>query len=170
MISVKKNKHAEGFTLLEVMLTVVLLAIGFLIAAKMQVHSLRSSQSSQMQANALLISSEIMDKMRNNPAGVENGHYDNKSTSADTVTPCEASGCTPAQLAAQDLFELSAHFVDVRGMGTGYIPSLPGVSATAPASATISDPVDDVYTISINWQGFVEGNSTAETLAIKFIP
>jgi len=165
------NKSQErGFSLLEVLITIVLLAIGFLIAAKMQIHSLRSSQSAQMQVNAQQISSEIMDKMRNNLQGVAAGAYDGKTTSNAAATPCATAGCTPAQLAAKDLYEWSAHFVDVRGIGSAYLPSLPGESATIPATGSISAPVDGVYTINIDWQGFSEGHAMAETLSVKFIP
>jgi len=165
------NKAQErGFSLLEVLITIVLLAIGFLIAAKMQVHSLRSSQSAQMQVNAQQISSEIMDKMRSNPEGVANGVYDGKTTSNAAATPCASAGCTPAQLAAKDLYEWSAHFIDVRGIGDTYLPSLPGAGASKPAKGSISAPVDGVYTISIDWQGFSDGQSHVETLAVKFIP
>jgi len=170
MNTLQKMSNDDGFTLLEVLLTVVLLSLGFLVAGKMQIHSLRSSQTSHMQANALLISAEIMDKMRNNLAGVEAGHYDSKTTSKLGLTRCGVNGCTPAQLAAQDLYEWSAHFVDVRSLGTDFSPSLPGVSPTEPAWGAISAPTNDVYTISINWQSFSDGESSAETLSVNFIP
>jgi len=163
-------KQQQGFSLLEVMITIFLLAIGFLVAAKMQAHSFRSSQSAQMQAYALQISSEIMDKMRNNPIGVANGAYSGKTTSATAATQCANTGCTPAQQASQDLFEWSAHFIDVRGIGASFVPSLHGASDTQPATGSISEPVDDVYTINIDWQGYSDGNLVAENLVIKFIP
>lgn len=167
---VKTIKKQRGFSLLEVLLTVVLLSIGFLVAAKMQIQGLRSSQSSQLHAKALLLSSEIMDKMHNNPIGVENGNYDDKTTSTAIAVACGATGCTPTQLASKDLFEWSSHFVDARGVGDDYIPTLPGASSTAPATGKISAPVNDVYTISVSWQGFTAGQSVSESLSVKFVP
>jgi len=166
----KTPKQQHGFSLLEVLLTVVLLSIGFLVAAKMQIQGLRSSQSSQLHAMALLLSSEMMDKMRSNPAGVENGSYSNKTTSTATALPCSTSGCTPTQLASRDLFEWSTLFVDARGIGAKFSPTLPGTSATTPATGSISEPVNDVYTISVSWLGFDDGQAVTESLSMKFIP
>ncbi len=167
---ISRMRQEGGFSLLEVLITIILLAIGFLVAAKMQVHSLRSSQSAQMQANAIQISSEMMDKMRNNPIGVANGNYSGKTTSVGGAVLCATTGCSPAQLASQDLFEWSAHFIDVRKMGDSYLPSLPGAGADAPATGSISEPVNDVFTISIDWQGFTDGNAVAENFTVRFVP
>lgn len=162
--------NARGFSLIEVLTTVVLLAFGFLVAGKMQIQSLRSSQSAQMQTNALQISAEMMDKMRNNPVGVANGLYDGKKTSSVAPVTCSNTGCTPAQLASKDLFEWSAHFIDLRSIGTDFQPMLPGVDAEKPASASISEPTDGVYTISVDWQGFEDGEFVPKSLVLNFIP
>lgn len=161
---------ARGFSLIEVLITVLLLAIGFLVAAKMQITSLSSSQSAQMQTNAMQISAEMMDKMRNNPVGVADGLYDGITTSSVAPVTCPNSGCTPAQLASKDIFEWSAHFIDLRGIGAGFQPSLPGADINQPASASISQPVDGVYTIRVDWQGFVDGESVPESFVSNFIP
>ena len=166
----RNRKQEAGFSLIEVLLTIVLLAIGFLVAGKMQVQGLRGSQAARMQASALEISAEMMDKMRNNPTGVANGEYDGKTTSAAAATTCPTSGCTPAQQAAKDLHEWSAHFIDVRNVGDDYLPSLPGTSETNPATASISNPVDDVYTIRVDWQVFSQGALVPESFVVSFIP
>ncbi len=166
----RRRSAQRGFSLIEVLVTVVLLSIGFLTTAKMQVSALRSNQSSLLNSKAVLLSAEIMEKMRNNPVGVENGNYSNKTTSGANAAPCGAAGCSPAQLAARDLFEWSAHFMDVRGVGNGYLPTLPGVSATQPATGSISNPIDGVYTISISWQGLIDGEPVPESFSAKFIP
>jgi len=47
---------------------------------------------------------------------------------------------------------------------------LPGAGADAPATGSISEPVNDVFTISIDWQGFTDGNAVAENFTVRFVP
>jgi len=74
----KHSQKQKGVGLLEILITVLLLSIGFLAAAKMQVQGMRFSQSAYIEAQAYFMISDMMDRMRSNAKGVRAKHYDNK--------------------------------------------------------------------------------------------
>lgn len=91
--------HARGFTLIEVLISMVILAIGLLGLAAMQAVSLRDNLDSYNYQQATLLAYEMQDRIR------ANGVYwtENSSVTASENTTCDASpGCTAAQLAAND--------------------------------------------------------------------
>lgn len=168
-VTSKSNAYQKGVSLIEVLITVVVMAMGFLASAQMQVQGLRSNMNSQYQSQALLLAGEIMDRMHDNADGVAAGHYDSKNTGTSTDPNCTATGCTAAELAALDLFNWSANLIALRGE-TGFIPRLPKDSSGSPASGSISSPNDGVYTITLNWKEPVSGTETLQSLAVNFAP
>ncbi|MDM8347607.1 type IV pilus modification protein PilV [Pseudomonas sp. sp1636] len=58
--------HTEGFTLIEVMIAVVILAIGLLGMATLMTQSLQSSESAYSRGQASLLAYDIIDRMRAN--------------------------------------------------------------------------------------------------------
>ncbi len=161
-------RAVRGVGLIEVLVAVIVVSIGFLAAASLQIQGMRSNLDSKQRAQALLLVGEMMDRMRNNPAGVAAGSYDDKGTGALTAPACRATGCGPSDLAALDLYEWSAKLRPLDG-DAGFVPVLPGAGADY-AEGSISDPVGGVYTITLAWQGFVDGESSDQTLSLSFQP
>lgn len=58
--------HSQGFTLVEVMVAVVILAIGLLGMATLMMSSLQSSESAYSRSQASLMAYDILDRMRAN--------------------------------------------------------------------------------------------------------
>lgn len=56
----------EGFTLIEVMIAVLVLGVGLLGFALLQVNSLRMSQSANYRTQATNLATELLDQMRSN--------------------------------------------------------------------------------------------------------
>ena len=111
MIIANKQKQS-GVGLIEILISVILLSIGFLAAAKMQVEGMRNSQSAYYQSQAYFIAADIIDRMRANLPGVRDGHYDDAEISSTVTSPgCDTSTsiCSPEQIAQQDLYEWSSH-------------------------------------------------------------
>lgn len=65
----------RGITLIEVMVSVLLLTIGLLGAAAVQLSAARNNQSAFEQAQVAVQVQGMLDAMRNNPAGVTGGSY-----------------------------------------------------------------------------------------------
>ncbi len=80
------SRH-KGIGLIEILIAVVIMSLGFLAAARMQVEGMRFSQSAYYQSQAYFLASDMIDRMRSNITGVENGYYDDQATSSEADDP-----------------------------------------------------------------------------------
>ncbi|MGB5261738.1 MAG: type IV pilus modification protein PilV [Gammaproteobacteria bacterium] len=64
-----------GLTLLEVMITLLILSVGLLSLAALQTRALRLAETAGMQDRAMRLVRDISERMRGNPAGVQHGDY-----------------------------------------------------------------------------------------------
>ena len=155
----------RGITLIEVLVTVVILSIGFLAAARMQVEGMRYSQSAYHQAQAYFMASDMIDRMRANPEGARDGFYDGMVTAAGLADRnCDVAACNVSSLAEQDLFDWSAYIHQPAGGGVASLPSSDGVTARG----TITSLGDDQYSIVIRWSELVGGEDVAQFLTLNF--
>ena len=100
------KKFSSGFTLMEVLVALAVLSIGLLGMAGMQLFSLKSSHNAYLQSQASYFAYDLIDKMRANSVGYDNGGYDSTiSSMPGGVTNCQTTTatCTPDQLAAFEL-------------------------------------------------------------------
>jgi type IV pilus assembly protein PilV len=97
-------RAARGMTLIEVLIAIVIFAIGLLGIASLQVSGLRYTKASQARATAAIQAENLIDRMRANPIGVNNGLYFNLEQVADPsgLPPCAGADCTPEQIATYD--------------------------------------------------------------------
>jgi type IV pilus assembly protein PilV len=66
----------RGGTLIEVLVSVLVLSIGLLGAAALQASAMRNNQSSYEHAQMTVLTQGMLDSMRNNLAGVTAGEYE----------------------------------------------------------------------------------------------
>ena len=111
-----KNKfhRSAGFSLLEVLVALVVLSIGLIGVAAVQVSSLKFTQTSQQRSMASNQLASMTERMRSNLSGVRQGFYAFSfpyasipgavpaAVSASVPHPCSGQ-CSPATLAQQDL-------------------------------------------------------------------
>ena len=71
------SSRQSGFTLIEVLVTAVILTIGLLGLAGLQYNSLQGNQGAQMNTVAVLQALDAADRLRSNPVGVASNEYDN---------------------------------------------------------------------------------------------
>lgn len=140
-----------GFTLIEVLVSVLILLVGMLGVVGMQMLSLQANQGAYFRSQAVYIASEILDAMRANPTAVADyvGTYPTDGGGANTVPAdpsCQgALGCTPQQAAEQDVHFWARHFADVDNLvGATFRPSIPNARAIVTANG-------DQYTVQVNW-------------------
>jgi len=114
------NKKSHGFSLLEVLISVVILSIGLLGMAGIQLKGLSSNNSANIRTQATLLANDLAERMHANPLGARNPtgaaantNYDNMdfnsvNCAADPNPYCSrtsaatADSCTPAQMAQFD--------------------------------------------------------------------
>jgi type IV pilus assembly protein PilV len=63
-------------TLVEVLVTLVLISIGLLGVAALQLTSLKNNQESYVRSQAAMLAADILDRMRSNQTGFKAGDYD----------------------------------------------------------------------------------------------
>lgn len=97
-----------GFNLIEVMISLVVISIGLLGTAALQMTSLQQNQSAYYRSQATLLAYDIADRMRANMDEVATGNY--FAASGAISAACinysgSASGCTSENMASHDIGE-----------------------------------------------------------------
>lgn len=95
-ISVKKSSAQRGATLIEVLVAMLILSVGLLGLAGMQMTALKSNQSAYYRSQATVLAYDIIDRMRANRADALNGVYD-IALKNEACDPMLASSGTLAQ-------------------------------------------------------------------------
>lgn len=65
----------RGFTLVEILVTLVLISVGLLGIAALQLTTLRGNQDSYVRSQASVLAGDILDRMRVNPFDFRDGLY-----------------------------------------------------------------------------------------------
>jgi type IV pilus assembly protein PilV len=119
----------EGMTLIEVLVALLILSVGLLGAAALQLNALKYTDSARMTSQASFIAYDMMDRIRANAA-------------ADyTVTPPTSRNLSVTR--DQDLYDFTSNII-----------SFGGASATGSISLN-----QRVYTITITWDDSRAANS-----------
>jgi type IV pilus assembly protein PilV len=140
-----KNKNT-GFTLIEVLIAMLVLAVGLLGLAGLQATSLNNNQRAYYRSQATILAYDIVDRMRANRSAV--GNY--LTSFIDPATAIEHINCLPvtlpiavcsqADMAENDLFEWNREIIKLpQGVGT--------ITVAA-----------GVYTIDITWDEDRDGD------------
>lgn len=116
MIIIMKLRNQAGFTLVEVLVSVLVLTLGIVGAAAMQLTATRTNQQTLYHGIGLQIASEIADRIRANDHEMRqsdgnnrfvNVNYDSNSESDPTppAVSCHTTPCDSTQLANFDIHE-----------------------------------------------------------------
>ncbi len=151
MINNHSINKSKGFTLLEVLIATVILAVGLLGISGLQVTGLRSNNSALMRSQATLLAYDMSDRMRSNAVGVAASNYNQPVVTANANCGT-TTGCSAVAMAQNDMSVWSTNITNTLPTGAGIVcvDSTPGdgASSTAPAC----DDVGSGYAIKIWWQ------------------
>ena len=113
----------HGVSMMEVLVTVLVLSIGLLGLAGLQLTGLRYNHSAYLRSQATLLASDIIDRMRVNRDQALNGAYDIDFGTSTSNTTCAAASadCSPADLAQSDLSEWKQNLQNLLPSGDGAI-------------------------------------------------
>jgi len=112
MNRIQSNSTSRGFSLIEVLISLLILSFGVLAMGGLQLAALKSNQMAGNLSQAATLAKDYTEMMRSNwtvssntstVAGVNPYLFDSSQTSTFTVTPssnCQATTCTTAQISA----------------------------------------------------------------------
>lgn len=99
--NINNPPNSHGFTLLEVLITLVIVSFGLLAMAGMMVKGMGLNHTSYVRSVAVQQAYDIADRMRANLGGVKGNAYDSIAYTANqTCTAC--TSCTASTMAAYD--------------------------------------------------------------------
>jgi type IV pilus assembly protein PilV len=154
------NKNT-GFTLIEVLIAMLVLAVGLLGLAGLQVTSLNNNQRAYFRSQATQLAYDMADRMRTN---ITLGNYNNQAATNDD---CKAAACTPAQMAGYDLKQWNDQLAAQLPSGQGIVclDSTPvDVSSKAVPNC---DGLGSAYAIKIWWDDDRSG-AAAQRFVMSF--
>jgi type IV pilus assembly protein PilV len=163
-----ERKRQTGIGLVEILIAVLIMSLGFLATAQMQIQSMRNSRSSYYQSQAYFLANDIIDRMRTNIDGVATGFYDNVQTTAAATNPgCSTKVCSDNELAQQDLYEWSANLHDLNG-ASNFVSTLPSTEKI-PANGTITTLANGIYAVKMTWSDIINGSDQKQSLTLNFV-
>lgn len=158
------RKHQSGVGLIEILIAFLLLSIGGVGLASMQLKAKRLSYDAVQRTIATSLTRDIIERMRNNPNFLATYVVDDLGggSIANEPTPdCTTASCTPAELAAHDLWEweraLDGATESVSQDGT--VTFTGGLDSPR---ACITH-LNGVVTVAIAWKGFMQGQNATTT-------
>ncbi len=149
------TSRQRGFTLLEVLITVVIFSVGLLGIAGLQMTGMKQTHNSHLRSVATAQAMDMADRMRANMEGVESGEYVKSFNCTTSSVDCVANACTAAQLAEYDMCQWTAQTTT----------ALPG-GALAGATVCLDDS-PAASSATKNWVGSWECSDTGNVFAIK---
>jgi type IV pilus assembly protein PilV len=135
------SRTQSGFTMVEVLVALVVLAIGLLGIAALYLNSLQAGRTAIYRTEAVTLASDLADPIRMNRTA-EAAYNATYGTATTAVGACATTaGCTDAQLATTDLADWKAAIAQRLPDGEGE------VTVTAPTG--VGEPA--TYVVSIRW-------------------
>lgn len=133
----QQTVNKKGFTLLEVMVAMVIFAVGLLGLAGIQALSLETSHSSYSRSQAVLLAYEMVDRIKAN-SGVAGNYvtaHGNAAAEPASANKCDAFTCGFAAMAAFDLWQWKTTLAANLLSGDGSVVNTAGTT----------------YTITVHW-------------------
>ena len=120
MTRLTARRRTGGYALLEALVAVIVAAVGFIGAARMQTFGMQLSSSAQSRQKATLLGYQMTDRIRANQAGIDGGAYNNLSA-GETDGLATTAGCNAAALAGADYGQWAADVAAQLPSGAGVV-------------------------------------------------
>jgi type IV pilus assembly protein PilV len=141
------HQNATGFTLIEVLVSTVILAIGLLGLAAMQTLALKDNQDAFYYSQASSLAYEMSDRIKVNAAAWQD------TGAIPTDTPCDkscdfANPCTPDEMAT---FDYCAWKSNVQSRIAGATATVAASPVVDPLSTVCTDTTGNRLCLTISW-------------------
>jgi type IV pilus assembly protein PilV len=150
--------NMPGFSLVELLVAVLVLAVGLTGLAGLQIAGIRGNQTAYHRSLATQLAYDIADRMRSNPVAVTGKLYVTVTPGSDNAQ-CENATCTPAQMAAYDLKRWNDDLATRLPSGKGIVclDSTPEIGSSSSAAC---DGLGNAYAVKIWWDDNRSGATT----------
>lgn len=150
------NKHhtlrrPKGFTLVEMLVALVVLSIGLLGVAALQLTSLRNNHSSAMRTQATFLAYDIIDRMRANRQDAMDGNY---------VTDFGDPASEEDTVWANDIAAWKTNIANT-------LPAIDNEGETEVADGSIAQN-GNIFTITIRWADWDEASGSGARAPLEF--
>ncbi len=168
--SIEISSRQRGIGMMEILVTILVVAIGLLGLAGLQLASLKQNNQALQRSIATLDAYDLADRMRANPLAVNFGWF-NSPTAAATAACATTTGCTPQQMAENDFYEWKNQLASDLPNGVGFV-CIDSTADTAvdPAVGPSCDGAGNLYTIYITWTETANGANQTRTFSTTFQP
>lgn len=163
---IKRNslRLQSGLNLIEILVAALILSVGLLSMAGLQVASLRSVQNATQKQQAAFIVHELLERMRSNRVAALAGNYNIAVSCAAATAPTDCSGtaaCSPSEVATYDLRTLQCGDSDATATRSGVSDQLleGNLSVTCPAGCNTG------VTVTMSWRELLTSDDVADTAA-----
>lgn len=158
-------RRAGGFTMVEALVALVVLAIGLLGIAALYLDSLRAGRTAIYRTQAVNLASDIADRIRANRAAGVAYVVDFGAVAQPTACNSEAAACTPAQVAADDVFLWKQRILGTVDAGGNPVALGPLPEGDGAIQVTAGTP--NVYVITIRWTETGQDAQASYTLRLE---
>jgi type IV pilus assembly protein PilV len=139
-------KNQSGFSLMEVLVGIMVLSVGLLGIAGLQVNSLKSTRSASLRTQAMVLSQDIIESIRANKTyAIDDGANYTVAYEADLTTPatdCLTTNCNTAALAAYEMYQWRKQIYET-ATNTSRFPE---------GDAAVTIGAGNMVTVSIKWK------------------
>jgi type IV pilus assembly protein PilV len=153
-IAPRSRGSQRGATLIEVLVSLVILMVGLLGLVGVMIQSQRAQVESYQRVQALLLVQDLASRMNANKTAascyVVAGFLGTSGVAVPAATACTATGATTGQKdrVAQDLTEWKELL-----LGSAELSGTDKVGSVLGARGCITKNASDLYQVSIAWQG-----------------
>jgi type IV pilus assembly protein PilV len=151
--------RGSGFTLVETLLSVVILSVGLLGSAALLLQSLRTHAGSLQRLGATQLVRDMADRIRANLDG--RAFYDTRSAPSAAPACSESAGCDIAERAADDLahYHLAARALFPHDEATASVEYEPAIGPSDPAR----------YVIALRWRDVRASAEGTDRVALQVL-
>jgi type IV pilus assembly protein PilV len=194
------TERQQGLTLIEVLITLLIMATGLMGLAALQVHTVKESVDTSRRSQGVWLVEELIARLRVNPAGAESGGYTTAANKASLCTagPAKhcadyfsgsakssaAADCSADQMAEFDVWQVMCGY-DNDGVISGNTDNINITAfdldcADSDTTDTITCSPRSPFTVTLSWESKVindssnantaSAESATQTITQVFIP
>lgn len=164
---VLSGQTARGTTMIEVLVAMVILAVGLLGMVGLQTTSLRNTQVAYLRTQATIMAQDMAERIRANPRGVDSAGYlaaaGTQSGACTTV-----GGCSATAMAQTDLAQWQADLAQALPSGSGRV-CRDATPDDGSAGSPACDGAGDLLAIKIWWDAD-RGGTADQRYVMTFQP